>query len=158
MKIFSKIKKNKKENKGFIILFSIIIISIILSIALGIGSIAFQEINFNISSKDSHQAFFNADLGVECALYYDVQNKFPKLGPSEIINCANKVISPTYLGNSSYKFVIPGLIKGCAIVEIVKDNDFTVIYSKGYNIGDINCATTSPRRIEQSIKVTYENF
>ncbi|MEK7459492.1 MAG: hypothetical protein AAB636_00300 [Patescibacteria group bacterium] len=158
-------KNNIKKNNGFVILFSIILVSIILSIALGVGSIALQEVNFSTSSKNSNEAFFAADLGVECALFNDSQDKFLIDGSSvgKKISCAgNDDITIEYLGSSSYKFVIPNLgnssKKNCVKVQISKGASLTSISSKGYNTGDDNCESLSIRRTEQALKVEYDIF
>jgi hypothetical protein len=154
MKI-KKVQKNirliPRNSKGFALLFSILLSSIILSIALGVGNIAFREIQFGTSAKNTNEAFFAADTGVECALYNDnsVVNSFPESGGPSSITCGGSSISLS--GTSpSWNFIISGLgasNQSCAKVSVVKtfSPDSTQIISKGYNVGDSNCNSTINR-------------
>src|ERR1035437_11163940 len=65
------VKEIIKKNKGFVILFAVTLSALLLSIALGVANVAFREAKFNTSAKDTNNAFFAADTGAECALYYD---------------------------------------------------------------------------------------
>src|SRR3989344_7795571 len=63
--------RTQSSGSGFVILFAVMISSIILAIALGVSNIAFKEIKFSTSVKDTNDAFFAADTGLECALFND---------------------------------------------------------------------------------------
>mgnify|MGYP000880555562 CR=1 FL=1 len=76
-------KKNKlQKNKGFVILFSILISSIILLMASGIYNIVQKQVVLSSYAKQSQKAFYAADAALDCALFYDlspllVQTAFP---------------------------------------------------------------------------------
>lgn len=53
-------------------LFTVLIISIILSIALGISDLTFKQTILSDLATDSQSAFYQADSGVECGMYYDL--------------------------------------------------------------------------------------
>jgi len=57
--------------KGFVLAFSLLISSIVLALAFGIFNILLKQIVLTSSSKDSQIAFYAADAGAECALYWD---------------------------------------------------------------------------------------
>ncbi|MFZ2151798.1 MAG: pilus assembly PilX N-terminal domain-containing protein [Minisyncoccia bacterium] len=57
--------------KGFVLAFSLLISSIVLVLALGIFNILLKQIILTSSAKDSQIAFYAADAGAECALYWD---------------------------------------------------------------------------------------
>lgn len=136
------IKKNVKNNKGVVILFAVTISSILLAIALGVLDIAFKEIKFGTSAKDSNNAFFAADSGIEKVLFLDKPPASAYATPSVPPN----IIVP-YLGSSGVS---------CANVSIVKNADGTTnVISKGYDIGDGSCNSTNPDRIERQIEVNY---
>jgi len=63
----------KKENKGFALLFSVLISSLLLTIGLSIFSIALKELAISTASRQSIHAFYAADSGREYALYYDTK-------------------------------------------------------------------------------------
>jgi hypothetical protein len=62
---------NKNQQKGFTILIAVVAASILLVIAMAIGDIALKEKVLTASGKDSQIAFYAADTGIECALYWD---------------------------------------------------------------------------------------
>ena len=63
--------KKLKNKKGFVILFAVTLSAILLSIALGVSNIAFNEAKFSTSVKNTNDAFFAADVGAEQALFWD---------------------------------------------------------------------------------------
>ncbi len=152
--------KNIKKNKGFALLFAVMISSIILAIALGVATISYKEVKFSTSAKDTNDAFFAADTGAECALYYDridpANNAFDPLfsGP---MNCNGLSIT---LGGSdpTWNFIVSQLgdnKNGCAIVSVNKsDPNSTSIVSKGYNNGGSNCIATE-NTVEREIDLNY---
>jgi len=103
-----KIKITKKEDKGFALLFSVLISSLLLTIGLSIFSIALKELAISSASRQSIHAFYAADSGRECALYWDTKSEkiptvwvqnlsgvtvLPERDVSEI-NC-NGLLTPT---------------------------------------------------------------
>lgn len=130
-------------NRGVVILFAVTISSILLAIALGVLDIAFKEVKFGTSAKDSNNAFFAADSGIEKVLFLDKPPSAyatPSVPPPVVV---------PYLGSSGVS---------CAKVSITKNADGTTnVISKGYNIGDADgsCNSTNPDRIERQIEVNY---
>ena len=59
------------RKKGFTLLYASLIVSLILGIGLAILEITYQQLLLSSSAKESKFAFYNADAGLECALYYD---------------------------------------------------------------------------------------
>lgn len=59
------------QKKGFVLAFSLLISSIVLVLAFGIFNILLKQIILTGSAKDSQIAFYAADAGTECALYWD---------------------------------------------------------------------------------------
>lgn len=57
--------------KGFVLAFSLLISSIVLALAFSIFNILLKQIVLTSSAKDSQIAFYAADAGAECALYWD---------------------------------------------------------------------------------------
>lgn len=173
--ILQTIKKNKahpnrpakSRKRGFVLLFAIVLSSIVLSIAIGVANIAYKEIRFGTSVKDTNDAFFAADTGVECALFYDkpAQNKFPIAGPATSITCATVSITPTFseIGTTgNYVFTltgIGGLSKSCAKVTINKTSSpsTTRVISKGYNDGGDapGFCIQGPNSVERQLELNY---
>lgn len=186
MKLFKKQnlinKKRNKQDKGFVILFAVVLTSIILSVSLGLADITYKEISFGTSAKNTGDAFFASDTGIECALYYDFkgvqtgsgsyENPFGYVGAEPLtLECAGTqfgFIPPYDPATGPWSFVLYNLSnsgKSCAIVTVTKnlndindpDDDQTIIVSKGYNTGgdNITCSSNSPTRVEREIELRY---
>lgn len=110
--------KTPTTSKGFAILFTILISSVILSIALGISSIAYNESILSASAREAHYSFFAADSGVECVLAHDGVI----VGPGPIsINCGGNPID-VVVNLPQYSFYEP-LVNdtNCAYVTIERN-------------------------------------
>ncbi len=154
--------KKFKQNRGFVILFSVTISSILLSIALGVTNVALNQMSFSTSARATNDAFFAADTGIECALLYDrssdADNAFTG---SASMNCAGTVIALSG-ADPLWSFIITGIGssgESCAIVTVskifVEPYTFTTITSKGFNIGDAFCESSSSSRIEREMSISY---
>ena len=165
---------NKKS--GFVILFSMVISSIVFSVALGIATIAYREATFNTLSKNTGEAFYAADTGAECALYYDnastvisTGNVFAFGQPTSSVAtvCASTAVN---LNNGSgtepdpwvfHIYPLGATGKACAVVSLWRDNStpvVTTIDSRGYNVYDkssSNCSFSGTNRVERHIELTY---
>src|SRR3990167_9509283 len=137
--MIKKIFKNKSA--GFVILYAVIISSMVLAIALGVLDIAYKEIKFSTSARDTNDAFFAADTGLECALFNDKStgDSFVEVGFSGEIVCRGGAIT---LNGSfpEWDFIISQLGsvgEPCARVNVKKDTA-TTITSSGYNNGGGN--------------------
>jgi len=147
--------KNIKKNRGFVILFAVMLSSILLAIGLGVSNIAFREVKFGTSAKDANDAFFAADTGAECALFYDKNLTVLDSFPSSIA-CGNNPNIPVDINGTFILSGLGSLNRSCAIVTIIKDStlSITTITSKGYNNGDVNCIPSS-NSLERELEVTY---
>ena len=61
-----------QKNKGFVILFSMLISSLILMISAGLFNVVQKEVVLSSYSRESQRAFYAADSALECALYADI--------------------------------------------------------------------------------------
>jgi len=159
--------KEIKKNRGFVLLFAVVISSIVLAITLGVLNIALKELNFTTSAKDTNDAFFAADTGVECALYWDnglnTAQQFPS-SPSTMA-CAGipiDVMSDGVGGGLFYVLGLGGSENSCATVTITKyplatPVPYTSIVSKGYNIAYTSGGICTPiqKSVERQLEVTY---
>lgn len=64
-----KIKNIVSKQKGYAILFAVVITSIISVIVAGISNLTYKQLILSSLVKDSQQAFYMADTAIECALY-----------------------------------------------------------------------------------------
>lgn len=167
------IKKSIKNNKAFVLLFAVTLSAILLSVALGVSNIAFKEVKFSTSAKDTNDAFFAADTGIECAAYYDrpydasieSQNINAFTGSSSFVGPMTCAGTSTSLVSSSaflWNFTVNGLGIGgqsCAKVTVDKtymdntpehNHTYTIITSDGYS----NCSPTS-NTVQRELQLIY---
>lgn len=164
-----------KKTKGFTLLTSIVVTSMLLLVSFIVADIALKQLVLSYANQESQFSFYNADTGLECAEYWDLS---PNVGTSAFssttsgsLTCNNENVfsnSQTVPAHGSYptqmstiggvsdgypsSFMIDNLAHGCVIVNVTKNvNGTTLIESFGYN----TCDTTSDRRFERGIKVQY---
>lgn len=176
--------KGAGHNRGFVVLFAIVLSSIVLSVSLGIANIAYKELIFTTSTKNSNEAFYAADAGAECALYYDQTNvivanntptvpignaiAFGQPTSSVVTECAGTTVNLNSGSGTAldpwvfYLFPLGSSGKACSKVSVWKDDTVTptatTIDAKGYNIYDptsATCGFTGANRVERHIKLTY---
>ena len=158
-------------------LFAVVLSSIILAVTLGVANVTLKELNFTTSARATNDAFFAADAGAECALYYDlveVQGAsgpvYPYGLPSTSVNtyCAGTAIDLSAgLGTQAapwvfYLYPLGSSKKACAKVSVYKDTsvtpNITNIISRGYDSGgdtSSDCSSTNPNRVERQIELNY---
>lgn len=170
----------QKQTRGYVILFTVLITSIILAIALGISNVAFREATFTIDARDSHYALFAADSAAECALhhlfstpspFYDADGNWTSPvsivcgeengQPHTLVGSTLDLASPDYifatdtLGNSSGV----SLPKGCGIPRVIKTTiggqSYIRVQGIGYNLACANVQILNPRTVERAIEYTF---
>ncbi len=162
------------KQKGFTILFAVLVSSIILALGLGIVAITMKEVRLSGTGRDSQLAFYAADSGAECAFYWDLKGDYFSTSTANIseVICNNQQFtntsdSPAYswgggvdsqgVGTTSFTmYMVKGdASKSCAVVSIAKyleaGNTKTVIDSRGYNTCDVN----NQRRLERGYQIRY---
>lgn len=158
-----------KKDKGFVALFTVLLVSVILAMAVGIASISLKEIVLSSSASEGNKAFYAADSGIECALYFDKINPVPGTLLQSLVCNGNTYVevegSPDFGPTSNsftdevYNFAIPFGENDelCADIQveraIIGEVFSTRIESKGSNVA---CDDDSnPKKVERSIRVTY---
>lgn len=76
-----------KNKKGFALLYAIIIISVVSVIAFGLASISLKQKVLSSLAIDSQVAFYAADAGMECALFYNLKVFNPMGAGNNNIGC-----------------------------------------------------------------------
>ncbi|MEK7152223.1 MAG: hypothetical protein AAB523_02540 [Patescibacteria group bacterium] len=166
-----------KTNRGFVLSLAVLISGILLSIGLAIFSNALKELILSSSGRESQFAFYAADTGGECALYWDIRH--PALSESAFasstdnilpqgsgVSCNNEDITdpatgwdgvfgwgaPTQNGSAVTTVFDMKFANGsCATVAVIKDSGTTKIDSRGFN----TCDAGNPRRVERGLRVSY---
>jgi len=174
--------RNKRE--GFTILYSLLIISLLISISLGIFDITLRDFSLAQSAAESQVALFAADAGMECALYYDLRFRggnlafaTSTLNPQVVLNpqftyaCGIQpmpVVTPTYdpIPGSAYTVLtvylttLSGVATAntegpCAIVTVKKDGEG--VFTTIDSLGYNICTNTSAstKRVERGLRAAY---
>jgi hypothetical protein len=169
-----KMKKNNKQN-GYTLLFAVLVSSLVLSVGISILTIGKKEFLLSTAARESVHAFYAADTGLSCAVYWDSQSKFSTSTPNlDPIPCGGSYSNRLFMtgpeAGGEYKtfFHIKNGDNGsCARVTVFQKYDdssgtnipVTTIESRGYNMGwnsvDSTCTIKSVKRVERAIRYTY---
>ena len=147
-----------KSQRGFTLLLAALLASLLLLLGAAIFGLARKEVVLSSVGRDSQFAFYAADTGAECALFWDMRyNAFASSTGFSTAECdAENLGSFSFPGFGipiEFEFEPNGY---CARVSVTKNgsNPNTVIVSRGYSTG---CSTveTSPRTLERAVRITY---
>lgn len=140
-------------------LFTVLVMSLILTIAIGISNMTFKQAILSGLAKDSQVAFYQADTGTECGMYYDLTRlTFPPGtvfadAPDELLCGTSQLRLNTAVSTDNY-FLYENRssqTEPCMSILFDKtDSTDKVILSRGYNICD-----THPRKVERALEVRY---
>lgn len=161
-----------KTQSGFAMLFTVLIISLILTIAVGISNLTLRQSILSNLAKDSGIAFYQADAGVECGMYLDTYAQFPYNAttssvPSRFM-CGDKpmvldtLVPEENTSTTNYFRYIPedetlrSSTSPCFSIVFDKTNidstgeGYALVKSSGYS----SCGK-SPRQVERLLQVRY---
>lgn len=137
-------RERVKSSAGFTLLYAMVVVSIVLTVSSGIMVIMVKELKLAGYGRESQVAYYAAESGAECALYWVALTTIDGVKTGSI-RCGDKdipnVVNTFRLDLSPYP--------GCADVTIIPGSPI-IIESRGYN----TCAT-SKLRVERGIQVTY---
>ena len=158
-----KTKIGKLNNqKGIAIYIAVTITAALVLVSFAVINLALKQIGISSSGRDSQAAFYVADSGVECALFWDLKNPtlpghsaFATTTALQNINCNNTAITVTRVGATSTFSMTLSPNPYCVNVTVAKGYQLgsptTKIESRGYN----SCSSTNTRRMERAILVNY---
>lgn len=171
--------KQNTSQKGFVILFAVLISAIILLIGAGVLSISVKESVLASAAREAQYAINAADAGIECVLYDDAQpydfafNGLLNDTTNPRVSCLGSVQT---LGLDPFQFEIPDPLGGqgtCAIVTrtstfptnddvangLVPDQvnwEKITLISQGFNLCDNeNPVYVDPLLVERVLRVIY---
>ncbi len=76
----------KKNSEGYILLFSVILTSILLSIVIGIITMTMRQRIFTQQVNQSTRSFYAADTGLECLIALDTRGDFGTVPDTPVTN------------------------------------------------------------------------
>jgi len=164
-------KNHFKGERGITIYIAVTVTAALVLVAFAVIDYALKQVGISSVAKDSQIAFYAADSGIECALYWDLRNTgqstFGTSTPELDITCNNKSahiykINNGSAGTSTFAFDFSTSDTSCVAVTVAKrfvgQNINTKIESRGYNVGTASgstCTGASTRKVERAIEVTY---
>lgn len=148
-----------KNEKGYAILFTVIIVSAISVVAAGISNSIYKQIVLSSLAKDSQVAFYQADTASDCALLFDMEitSTLEFLDNNSMTwLCGGFNMDVTKGQYGSYKIMPNSADEDknipCYRVEVTKNLENTTILANGYNI----CNKNNIRTVERQIKIEYQ--
>lgn len=168
----------RAKQSGVSIFIAVTIMGILILISFAVVNITIKSSQFASTGRDSQYAFYAADAGIECAVYWDGKfDSFATSTPGSVTCAANPAITTNSQnpiagtttasrvggGTDANPTSVFGLsfntgsepVNSCAIITVRKYYQGgalrTYIKSRGYN----TCDTTNPRRVERGVEVTY---
>lgn len=153
---------NKKKQKGYAILFTVVIVSIISLLVIGLSNTTFKQLILSVGARDSQIALFQSDMATECAFFADLN----EIVDDTSIDCGvddlggpytldiNKIVNgniTTYNLNPENESSSDPCFRISLIYEDVAGGRNTTINASGYNI----CDKSNPRTVERTIQVKY---
>lgn len=138
------------KKQGVTLLLAIFISVLALSLGLGIFTIIFGELGISGTSKESLEALYAADSGIECALFWDIKQQAFSTSTSNTISCAGG--SFPVGGSTLSVFDLNFSNNSCAHVRLQKTGSETIITSLGENIA---CGLTGSRTVQRGLEVKY---
>lgn len=152
------------EPRGFTLLIAVILTSVLVSVGMALFDIAYKQIVLTGAVRSSQYAFYAADTGLECALFWDqTVNAFSAEAPRASITCGGSAIpvSGSTSGNvRTSTFSMPCLAGRTANVTVMKANagyscntrgSRSCLYVNGFN----SCNAADTRRVERGLQAFY---
>lgn len=150
-----------KYSGGYAVIFSVVVISVVVVVTLATSSLVQKELELSSIGQQSMEAFFAADAGIECALYWDISrrdyhNAFGRNDGGAVsgirnISCEGRTVTPTETGSGVYEFAIePSGVDYWYEVTLTVDGTDTTVKSNGYNT-----RTPGSGRVERGLEVRY---
>lgn len=165
-------------NKGYTLLFAVLITSVVLSISVSVLNISRKEVILSGAARDSFSSVYMADGAIECAIAYDI--KLGKPVNTTSLNCGYGIssVSQDLQAGQVQKFTfhmspaqqIQNIESGdysypCAVVTVTRypeghPNYGTVIEARGYNAGwnpvSQSCSAVHPKKVERAFRYYYK--
>lgn len=164
-----------RSSRGFTLLLAALVASIVLALGSSIFSIARKQVTLSSIGRDSQFAFYAADTGAECALYWDIRHDaFGSAAPGDPLQCAGENLgeevtagsrsAPPYTISFDLQlFANADGVSGtsddagyCVEVAVQKNTSapFTIIRSDGYST-PCDAIETSARALQRSVELQY---
>lgn len=157
LKIFMK----NNNQKGYAILFTVILVSIISLIGIGLSNTTYKQLLISSGAKDSQESFFQSDMASECGLYADIKLKITNESISSFkcgIDVNGNPYTLEFANNGGGYYTLKNKNQSedpCFEIKINKTDNATSVDTKirasGYNV----CDKSGIRNVERTVEVNY---
>ena len=148
-------------NRGVALLFTLLIIGVAISLSTGVFNIILGELKIGEGARESMRAFYAADSGVECILYWDLKEQAFVFDKEKAITCVG--LSPVFTRSSQpingkaatvYQSVASlTLANGtCVFLTVIKFSDGS---SRISALGENTCNAAATRVVQRGVEVNY---
>lgn len=160
--MMKKVSRTRNKDRGFTLFIAIVISATLLLVSTGIISVVVKQAFLTTANRHSQEAFYAADTGIECALYWDLKNPGGlsafATSTTATINCNGQNFAVGgESGESTFTINFPPY-DYCVEVRVLRrrpqsGNNFTSteMQSLGYN----DCDPANPRRVQRALRVLY---
>ncbi|MEX0930600.1 MAG: hypothetical protein WDZ79_02885 [Candidatus Paceibacterota bacterium] len=165
---------------GISLLVAVIVVGMVLFIATSISGVSYHQLQLSSIGENSQYAFYAADSGIECALYWDLlYNAFPTPGDtSAVINSkiaqiecngatgsdlapsgASMISVVEGVDTVTTTFQVPNLLvspPACAHqITVTESLDKGLIKTEVESRAKNDCGAPAHRAVERAVRVTY---
>ena len=169
----------RDKQGGFTIFVAVLVVSVLLSVSLGLAEITIKENLLSSYLQESQTAFYAADRGVDCALFWGMSfdRYLPPSGPLQFSPFPTSTVGVSYdyppnwntitcLGTNlssagwsvsnetatgaTTKFHLDFIDGSCADIAVEVNSGTTVYRAQGFN----TCNTANPRRTQRTLEVS----
>ena len=148
-------------NRGIALLFTLLIIGVAISLSIGVFNIILGELEIGEGARESHRAFYAADSGIECILYWDLKEQAFVFDKEKAINCVGS--SPAFTRSSQtvdgktatvYQSTASFTLANgaCVSLTVIKFSDGS---SRIEALGENTCNPAAVRVVQRGIEVNY---
>ena len=137
----------KTTDRGFLLAYAMIVTSFMLIIGASIFTIAIKELKISRLGLASQTAYYAAESGAECALFWIVQGEFQSGSKTLTCNGQNFTYDADARSVHTFSLTYP---PESYCVEVAVDSGAQKVYARGYNTCDASKLRTE-RAIELSV-------
>lgn len=117
----------KQRNKGFTLLYSMIVTSVVLAATLSVVTLSLRQLALSSTARESQKAFYAANSAVECALYWDLQ----LIDTTQTLNVGgNSVTRKASLFPTPVRDFDPSLFDATTTLHGIKCNRHSIVDGK----------------------------
>ncbi len=157
------------KQSGFAMLYTVLLVSLILTIAISISNLTLKQSVLSNLAKDSGIAFYQADAAVECGMYQDIAlGHFPldatvntgaQTDVPEKFTCGPTMLylDQSTLSQNYFEYTVGTNTTNTPCVSIIFDKtranavpEYSKVTGTGYSV-----CTNSPRQVQRSLEVKY---